>query len=320
MREKRLWIPALLLVAVFALIFGLLLRRDRAREDRLTALQREAAPLELRRSELTHQQKELEREYAGKLRGTATAELLFLSLDEKLLDAALPLMEEHGIVGMLVLSEGELPGQPGRISRETYDALLEQGWLAVAGCAERGDLAAWKARFDAMLEEQELSCAPVLYLADGCYRPEKDELLAELGYSVVLHHGEEQTERLIVGAGEGLWLPGAQPWNYNGIKADLEQMIDLGGNLCFTVSLHGDLDGFDRQPFENMLDYLQEQQEDGALRVTDLLQARSQQFAASLSGEPIRRELAEKLAELDKEIAELDRQIAEIYQSGEAGA
>lgn len=313
------WKRLLLLGLTALLLIGILavgLQNRASRQERAAVLER-AEPLEKQRDQLIHQRDRLQRAYYDQSLGVATEQLLFLELDPRLMSEVFPLLQEREIIGVLGLSEGELPGEPGKITREDFDSLLAAGWETCLVCEGAEDFAAWDRKMTALLGQAGIDKPRFLYFADKVFDPDWTEEIEAGGYSVAVHHGEEGLSLIAKDTEGPLWLSGAHPWNYVGVSEEIKQLAEKRGQHCFTLRFSEDI--YSRERFLRMLDYVKTFQEDGSLVITGFARARDLH-------DPEKNGMREAAAqwewedeELARQIRELNEQIDGIYKEWSAG-
>ncbi len=315
MRREGWWHMPLILLVAAAVLFGLIFVELRAR---LTRAEREeillqAEPLELERDRLTIHRDQRQAEVDKLSHALATEQLLFLELDPLLMTEVFPLLQERELPGVLGLSAGNLPGDPGKISREDFDRLLAAGWEACLVYDGSGDFAAWDRDMSARLASAGIEKPKTVYFPEERYDAALDSQILVGGYTVAVHHGES-FRPLIAGEVEGeLWLTGAHPWNYEGVRDQIRNVVGKGGQHCYTLRFTEGREAYKTDSFQNMLNFIQPFLDDGQLVVTGFLHARELHDPALNGADEARAQWLQEKAELDARIHELDGQIQAIY-------
>lgn len=312
MKNKALIAISLILVLALGLFLAVNEAQSRRQAAHIAALQAQAKPLEERRLELTRELTRLENSYPLLTRGIATEELLFLDPVPELLDAALPLMEEYGYPGMLVFSEGKFPGDPGALSKDAFAQLQKKGWSWCVLCSGSLEPEEWFPHLDSLLEAHGLKRPEAIYFKDGAFLLKWEEPVRGEGFTAVIHHGEHSLPLISTDLGEDLWYSGALPWNFDGVKTEIQDLSQVCGNLCFEISLHGDA-AFNEASFVNMLDYVASFVEEDDLHVVTLDGAREEHQQALDQQEQVLEEYERQRASIAEQIQTLDVQIQEIY-------
>ena len=306
------WVIILLTVAVLAGLGYVDYRARRANAAREEFLLR-AEPLELERDRLTIQRDRRQNEVDQAARSVATEQLLFLELDPLLMTEIFPALQERGITGVLGLGEGNLPGDPGRITREDYDRLLAAGWESCLIYDKSGDFPAWDRSMSERLSAAGLQKPKAVYFPEDSYDAALDGQILAAGFTVAVHHGES-FRPLIGGEVEGeLWLTGAHPWNYNGVRDQIRDVVGKHGEHCYTVRFTEGREAYTAESFLNMLNFIQPYLDSGDLRVTGFMTARDLHDPTLNGAAQTRAEWEIEKAELDERIRVVDEQLQEIY-------
>lgn len=280
------------------------------------SVDKQARPLRVQINDLEKEMKNLEDEYSQKMKGIATEQILFTELDEELYTEVYPMMED--IPGVLALSQSEIFGQNGKITRTQFNQLLHAGWSYCLSWDGDGELSTWLADMAEQLRTSGLEMPATVYFSDGSYSSDAKEILIQYGVTTVVHHGEESQALMITDddTDDGdvdIWYPGAVAWNYSGVTTDIDTLVEQGGNLVFTVSFRQERDMWKEISFQNMLDYISDYIQSEKLIVTDFPSARARHTGENAQESGLSAELEQKKAELQEEIDALQRQIDELY-------
>lgn len=321
MRILKNWKLSLLLGLGALLLIGLMvvgIQNRISKREREEILER-AAPLEKQRDELVDRRDRLQREHFELIQGKATEQLLFLELDPLLVSEVFPLMEEWKLTGVLGLSEGNFPGDPGKISRAEFDLLLAAGWESCLVCEGTEDFAAWDQAITERLRQAGVDKPRTVYFPEDAFRPEQREQIAACGYTVAVHHGEGGLE-LIAGDAEGaLWLSGAHPWNYVGVSDELRLLAEKHGQHCFTVRFSEGREAYNSDSFLRMLEFVQPFLEEDSLEITGFARARDLHDPEKNGANAATAQWEQEDAELARQIRELNEQIDVIYKEWSTG-
>ena len=321
MRYTRIWRWVALLALCAVLAWGLLYvgLQDQTSKQERAAVLRQAEPLEKQRDELVARRDRLEREFYESSLGQGTEQLLFLELDPRLTEEVFPALQERQIPGVLGLYEGNFPGDPGTISREEVQRLLDAGWELCLVFRGGGDFAAWDADMTQRLEQAGLTKPAALYFPEGVYDPALDQEILRCGYQTVVQHNENRAatgSREVAGE---LWLVGAHPWNYAGVKDGLAELASGRGEQCYTVSFHQGREEYESKAFLSMLDYVEPFRQDESLVITGFVKARELHDPGQNGRKTAEEAWRKQDQELQQQIQDLNRQIQQIYEQWKGG-
>ena len=315
MKRDGWWHKPLLIVLAAAVLAGLIYVDRRARVSRAErdAVLEQTAPLEMRRDALIQKRDLRAREVREQIRPPATEQLLFLELDPRLSAEVLPALRERELTGVLGLGEANMPGDPDRLSREDFDLLLDAGWeLCLVYEGER-DFDQWDRDMTERLAATGIPKPAALYFGEDCYDPALDARIAAGGYTLAVHHGESGLPLIAEDAGNSLWFPGAHPWNYEGVRSQIQTVVNHRGEHCFTLRFSQGREEYSASSFENMLNFIQPFLDAGELRVTGFVQARDLHDPERSGAAQLLRDWEQEQQEMDRQIRELDGQIQALY-------
>lgn len=318
MKNKALIAISLVLVLALGLFLAISEAQSRRQAEHIAALQAQARPLEDQRQALSRELTRLENSYPLLSRGVATEELLFVDMDAAMLAEASALMEQYGFAGVLVLSEDNFPGDPDKLSREDFDALLAKGWTWCIGCDGSQEPDAFFAWMDTMLEAHSLSRPDTIFFSSDSFLEKWEEPIREQGFVTVVHHGDRSLPLVSTGVGEDVWYTGCLPWNFDGVKTEIQNLSKDCGNLCFEVSVKGDA-AYNLWSFDTMLNYVTGFVEEDTLHVLTLPEARREHRQVEENLDQILAEYESQRTSLNEQIRDLDRQIQDIYARWDEG-
>ena len=312
-KNKRWAKIALALGVVLMVVLLILALLDKPQAQRKEDILERAARLELERDNLISKRDSLQQEYLRQKNHPATEHVLFLDLDSQLYTDAYPIMERAHVTGSLGLSESNFPGDPGKITREEFDELLEHGWDYCLVCGNGEDFTAWDSEMTRLLENAGLSKPKTVFFEKDEFDISLEEDILRCGYGIVVHHGEGRLSLLGKDSADELWLTGAQFWNYEGVKIDIQELVRFKGDKTFTVRFYGGYEKFSRTAFPNMLDYVSTYLSDGSLTITGYDQAREIHNPAVVGEGMTEEEWDKQRTEMDEQIQALNEQIQAIY-------
>ena len=313
-RLLLLGLGALLLIGI--LVVGL--QNGASKRERAEILER-AAPLERQRDALVDRRDRLQREHYERVQGKATEQILFLELDPLLMSEVFPLMQEWGIPGVLGLSEGNFPDDPGRISRAEFDSLLAAGWETCLVCEGAEDFAAWDRAMTERLAQAGIDKPRAVYFTEDAFRADWQEQIAACGYTVAIHHGEDGLSLNGKDAEGALWLSGAHPWNYVGVSDEIASLVEQHGQHCFTLRFSEGREHYGTESFRRMLEFVKPYLDEDSLEITGFLSARDLHDPEKNGVNAATEQWKREDEELARQIRELNRQIDGIYKEWSAG-
>lgn len=242
----------LLIVAVAGYYLYTSRQNELASQRALDAANAAANPLEIERRELRSQLDNIKREMPSPDADIATVQLIFCTADDVLYNDIFPAMQERGLTGTIALSSAIMPGSWKKISWTQFQEMMDAGWSYCVAVDSKWTMDAQ----EKALKQQKLEPPDTVYFAPEAYSTELDETLSN--YRYVIHHGEDALPFVVYDfEEEGLVHLGAKPWNYAGVRQEIADLLNGGGNLAFTISTgkKGD-DLYKSGGFLSLLDYL----------------------------------------------------------------
>ncbi|MBR1711081.1 MAG: hypothetical protein IJ719_20015 [Clostridia bacterium] len=247
--RKALSVVLVLLLVIAISIGGYFILRQRqiqrADEAARLAIQRKMVPLQQQKRAILDQMNLLQREYEGKLAETATIQLVFSDLDERLYLEAFPVMLQYGFKGVMVLSEDQVPGQPGLITIRQFEEMVRDGWTYCINWD--GESVLWDAFTEVQwkMPESTLDMPDTVYLPPMTYTGDMDLRLQRQGIRMLIHHGEQGLLMDIEGQENSLWHIGAVSWQESSARQILAECVSKRTNLAFDVNFANyTLEGF----------------------------------------------------------------------------
>lgn len=198
----------------------------------------------LQRDEKQKQLDALKAEFEAFKLPKTPAQFLFLGCDRQVFVSAYPILANSDVPGMLLLSLNELPGDPGNMSMEEFQELMDMGWdYAVAFDYVEDDpetydvVEDWDTAIAEALSNIGLAMPKTIYYHPGEYSIDENEFLLD-EYSVVIHHGEDNMP-MVNARPEPLWPVGARDWKDNEAVFEgwMADAVGQRGEIVITVSL-----------------------------------------------------------------------------------
>ncbi len=340
-------IALIFVVAILGAGAYYLLRVEQEDEKNMTDLYATVEPLQKERDALVLEKQDLEEEYQLKMRDIGTVELLFREMNEQIFTDVYPVMREHGAVGTLGISSREYPGIEKRLNKEQYNRLLLDGWGSCLLYEKAGgrDFKTWYAMIKQRMDRDGLIMPTAVYFSEDNYDPSMDEDLISCGIQTVVVNVEDGHSNTVTSPSEDLWITGAMPWNYTGMKTDLEILSRTdGANLVYTIGFVNLWDAYEEESFKavmekwqeilapdetleamispsptplvmdpSLIETTQDKLYKQQIRSLSLDAARDAHLEAEGDKIELQKELEQRLAGIDSQIAALDGKIRLIY-------
>lgn len=319
MRKKSGWVThVLILAAVLLATVVILILIDKPQTNRQEALLERIAPLERERDRLIVERDTLAYHYRQQQRHPATEHLLFPEPESRLYTELFPKMKKAGMTGCIVLSAGNLPGDAGMITSEQFEELLKAGWDTCVLCPKGASFASWNREITQLLEEAGLEKPAVVYFEEGAFSGNSEEIL-RCGYTVAVHHGEGGRSLMGKDSSDALWLTGARPWNFSGVREEIQTLVSERGDMCYVVRFSEGGELYKKDGFATMLDYLAPYLKKGSLLVTDFGSSREVHSIHAERMEITEEQFEQETSALEEQIRAINEQIREAYDEWNGG-
>lgn len=320
MRKKQTWYPYVLALAVVLLVtLTVLVLIEKPREHIQEDIQTRVAPMEQERDRLMARRDALQQNYMQQKDHPATEHFLFLDLDSRLYTEAYPQLQKMGLTASMGLSAENFPDGFEAISRAQFDELLETGWDYCLVFSGEENFKVWDREMSRQMKEAGLDKPKVVYFEKNCFDESMQEEILRCGYEIAVHHGEGGLSLIGKDSGDELWLTGAHPWNYEGVKVDIQELVRFRGDSCFTLRFSRGSETYNKSSFAAMLEYVEPYLWDGSLQVMSFEQARDLHSIRIEGMDMTEEQFEQKKAELDEQIRLLNEQIQELYDEWNGG-
>lgn len=231
-------------------------------------------PLLVKKQEIEQNLVDLDKSYeAGKL-PKGTTQVIFTGLEEDVFNICYPIMKEFEYTGILALSLTQLPGMEGLMSVEQFKQLINEGWDICIKWEAETPVKDWWPELQKQIQQLELETGSVVYFTTGTYTGSLDAELQEMGFSIVVHHGEESGSLIQLNDEEGLWHLGAVGLMGEKPKLRLTEAIAQKGNITYLVGFELEDERYDERSFRSMLSYFDTYENNLELIVSDMDTAR----------------------------------------------
>ncbi len=279
------------------------------------------AELEKERADLVEKREELCRESTP----DAVIALCFDSISETVYSIASPMLSGRGFAATLVLTGSVLPGDDGMMSLDEMKSLLDSGWeLALGDSGKKAEnseaLAAYIDSRLAGIENLGLPRPTSFCFSKGCYDSSLDGILAEKGFNIIRHSGEDGLSISADAVTEPVWKIGSDYIHAGESSAQISVEAAIKSGSAVAVST-GNVDksvtkvssDCNAAKYESMLKSIDGYLTAGGVEVRTLSGARAlrksfDEDAAKNGGK------AAEIAKIDAELAEIDVEIKNLMR------
>lgn len=263
---------------VLAVAMGFLIWSANKQERQETAqyeeMNEKRRPLVVKRGEIKQQIEDLEKEYEANKLPKGTTQVIFTGLERDVFSICYPIMKEFEYTGTLAISMTQLPGMEGLMSVEEFQHLIDEGWKVCVKWDTTTSVNSWWPQLQKQMKQLGLQPCPVVYFTTGTYSGALDAQLQQMGFSIVVHHGEESGSLIQLNDEEGLWHLGSVGLMGEKPKLRLTEAIAQKGNITYLVGFELEDEKYDERSFRSMLSYFDTYEANLELIVSDLEMAR----------------------------------------------
>lgn len=270
-------------------------------------------PLFVKKQEIQQQLVELEKEFEISKQPKGTTQVIFTGLEEEVFSVCYPIMKEFEYTGTLALSLKQLPGMEGLMNVEQFQHLISEGWdICIKWDAEL-PVRNWWPELQKQVQQLGLETGPIVYFTTGTYKKSLDAQLQNMGFSIVVNHGEEAETLIQLADEEGIWHLGAVGLMGEKPKLRLTEAIAQKANITYLVGFELEDERYDERSFRSMLSYFDTYETNQELIVADMEEARQHYRERSVAYEQEKEEAYNKeKAALEEELAAIEEELGEL--------
>lgn len=314
MSKKTISVVTLILVVVLGIFLWSVNRQESEQTKKYAQMDEVRRPLLVKKREIEQQIADLEKEYEADRAPKGTTQLLFTGLEADVYNICYPIMKEYEYTGTLALSLTQLPGMEGRMSVEQFQELMDEGWDICIKWDAEAPVNNWWPNLQRQIRQLGLETGSVVYFTTGTYTKTLDAQLQKMGFSVVVHHGEESASLVQLNDEEGIWHLGAVGMMGEGPQQRLTEAISKKGNITYLIGFELEDERYDERSFHLMMGYFDAYEANQELIVTDTETAREHyrnrlkvyEEAKQAAYKQARDALEAELTAVEKELQELD--------------
>ncbi len=270
-------------------------------------------PLLVKKHEIEQKLVDLEKEFEVNKLPKGTTQVIFTGLEADVYNICYPIMKEFEYAGTLAISMTQLPGMEGLMTVEQFQQLINEGWNVCIKWDATTPVRKWWPQLQKQVRELGLKPCTVVYFTTGTYSGGLDAQLQQMGFSIVVHHGEEGHSLIQLNEEEGLWHLGSVGLIGEKPKLRLTEAIAQKGNITYLVGFELEDERYDERSFRSMLSYFQTYEASIELIVSDMETARQHYRERLAEYEQAREdEYKQERAELETELANVEAQLSEL--------
>lgn len=268
-------------------------------------------PLLVKQQEIKQQIIDLQKDYEANKMAKGTTQVIFTGLEADVYTICYPIMKEHEYTGTLALSMTQLPGMEGLMTVEQFQQLVSEGWDICIKWDAAAPVKNWWPELQKQISQLGLEPCSVVYFTAGTYTAGLDAQLQQMGFSIVVHHGEEQDSLIQLADEEGLWHIGSVGLMGEKPKLRLTEAIAQKGNITYLVGFELEDEKYNERSFRSMLGYFDTNETDLKLIVSNITEARQHYQERSVVYEQAKEEEYNRArAALEADLAAVEVELA----------
>lgn len=304
---------ALGLLLVLALILWINQRQVNKEAKEALTLEEQLRPLNIKRQKLKKQLEELSDGYEADRRPKATTQILFTEPDARVYELCYPIMKEYGFVGVIALSAEQLPGTENCMTEEQLTELIQDGWSVCARFDNSTRLNAQWTSLQKQFKKYNLDDPTTAYFASGVYGKGLDAVVAQCGFTIAIHHGEEGLPLVQPNDEEGIWHLGSVGLKGHEPRLRFTEAIEAKANIITLVGFSVAEETYVEKSFRSMLDSCKQYVAKEELMVSGCEDARLHfKNRTQEAAEADKQAYLQQKQVLEAELAELEKQIEKL--------
>lgn len=310
---KKIAIVATLILTVGLGIFLWSVSREEEKQvATLDKAETEKRPLVVQKQELEQKLIDLNKDYEAKNLPRGTTQVIFTGLEADVYNRCYPVMKRFEYTGILALSLTQLPGMEGLMTEEQFQELIQEGWTICIKWDAEKPANSWWPKLQKQMQQLGVQQCSAVYFTTGTYSSKLDAQIVDMGFSVVVHHGENGS-LIQLNDEEGLWHLGAVGLMGEKPKLRLMEAIAQKGNIAYLVGFAVEDELYNERSFVSMLSYFDAHEANQELLVSNI-EATRQHYRDRLAVYEQEREEEYKQAKavIEEEIAAVEAQLREL--------
>lgn len=312
MKKRNILIIAIVALVGLIIFLGVTKKAEEKEAAKQAKIEKESLPYNVEKEKLQVEMEDLEAKYQSEQKKKSTIQFLFTDIKEEMYKNCYPKMKENGFVGILALSNQQLPGKTGCITVEQFQELIKAGWTVCVKWDEKSSVNQWWPNLQKSIKD--LGVQPeCIYVPAGTYNTKLDSTIQKMGFSIVICGKNESQSPIQTKLEEGLWHVGGFGFMGRGAKKWLENAVAKDANVTFLIGFQKTDELYEPRNFDAMLSYCKKYEESDDAIVGGLTSAK-EHYVILEKGMSTEQEAEYKksIESLQKQIEEIDKKIEEI--------
>lgn len=308
---KYLISSGFILVFMALVLFGIFEQNKKSQE--LSNIVEEVKTLEEEKAYNKRKIDDLEKEYKGKLKEKATAQILFTKPYKKVYTQFYYPMNEKGVKGIIALSPKNFIGKENCISRNEFNEMIKSGWEYAVIWDGEGDFNDFMRTVKDTFYAEKLTMPKTIYFESKTYSNKYNKTIQKYGFNTVIHHGEEKLSLISGEFTEPIWFIGTAPVLSTKESINVSQLLKKRGNIVYNV----ELDKIDeRVPINAIIEIItsfKDLERKNPFLICTIAPARNIHGKLTIEDKMLNAQYQKKRQVFEEKIKELDDKIDKIY-------
>lgn len=305
----------LVLAIIFAVVVAKALGNLKGFDsDELKALDVKLEPLRTEKNRIEGEINLLQTEYDDLVNGTGNLIFMFKDVNNKLYTEIKDELTKRDMIGTILLSKEEFPGQKDCMTMSQFKEMIDMGWKYYINWEAGEDKEEWLSYWTDKMNENGLEMPKVVHFETDAYSENLDSFLTQNGFEVLIHQGIRGSIFIVMGCEEEPWDICTAAWNDLKAKNLMQQAVSEGGTLVFAIGSKKDAEQYSDSTFETMISTLSDYVKRDRIHITDVLSAKTYEkdLAASIVDE--KEALAKQIEEMKTKLKEVEEQMDTLYK------
>ena len=312
--KKWITIVTIILASFLAVFVFIETKSEKEKVAFQEELDEKKRPLDVKKEQLEQELVDLQKDYEQSRKKKATVQVVFTSLDSQVYTLCYPVLKEYGFAGVLALSEKNLPGDTGCMTKEQFQELTDAGWTTCILWDSTKAVDKWYPSLKKKLDKAGIEPSKAMYFPMNTYKNSYDKKLKELGFKIAAHHGEEGNTLIPTKAETDFWRIGSVGLMGNKPKWRMNEAIALQGNMVFTVGFELEEELYNERSYKSMVGYFAQHATNEELVVTGIEtawdyhqgQTIEEEMAQDAAYQKDKSAIEEQLDQVKKELHEIE--------------
>ena len=299
-------VTIVLAIAVGALLWSAY-REEQKEVTNHEEIQKKSRPLMVKKQELEQKIVDLDKQYEAQRAPKATTQVIFTGLEADVYNLCYPIMKAYEYTGILALSLTQLPGMEGLMTIEQFQELINEGWTICIKWDATQPVRSWWPTLQKQVKQLGLETGSVVYFTTGAYTKQLDSQIQTMGFSIVVHHGEEHDSLIQLADLGSVGLMGEKP------KLRLTDAITQRGNITYLVGFQLNDEKYNERAFRSMLSCFESYENTSELIVSNMDVARQHfQDRALGNGQMQEEEYQQARSELETQLKNVEEELSKL--------